>query len=394
MKILHVVSHLPPDKIGGVGQGLWRLHRHMLQAGHESTVITAGTTHGDPTVHRIAKSPAGFVFALRKEARRAREYDVVHCRHGDALPLLLAMKIHRVRTPVLATLHVSHRDMGEAYRPYKLDGRVFGRGWASWKYRNIIARIHRFSDYLVRCVADETSFISRDGAIANLGLKKGSTAPVVYNAVPDRSVTRVDVLPPPTELLYVGTFSHRKRVLALPLILRHVRASVPSARLRLIGGVLDDHPELRSLFNALGLKDSVVCQGRLPSDDIGPFYLASKVLVVPSACEGLPTVILEAYRHGLPCVASRVSGHPEVVADGSSGFLVDRDDPSQMARRCVQILTDPDLQARMGAAARAIVDERFTLERQMSEYLKLYRKLCDRRHRTSCPSAMLAGANH
>jgi glycosyltransferase involved in cell wall biosynthesis len=83
-------------------------------------------------------------------------------------------------------------------------------------------------------------------------------------------------------------------------------------------------------------------------------------------------VILEAQRCGLPCVATRVSGHPEVIEDGVNGYLVDPDDPSQMAERCAELLGDESRRSDFAAAGRRVVAERFGLERQCAGYLDLY----------------------
>jgi glycosyltransferase involved in cell wall biosynthesis len=142
-----------------------------------------------------------------------------------------------------------------------------------------------------------------------------------------------------------------------------------------VGFELACSPELARLFAELGLSEAVLCEGILPSERVRPFYRAARVLVVPSAYEGLPMVVLEALQCGLPCVATRVSGHPEAIEEGESGFLVDPDDPEQLAERCLRILADPGLARRMGEAGRARVAERFGLARQLSQYLELYQRL-------------------
>ena len=86
-------------------------------------------------------------------------------------------------------------------------------------------------------------------------------------------------------------------------------------------------------------------------------------------------VILEALRCGLSCVATRVSGHPEVIEDAVNGFLVDPDDPIQMAERCTRLLDDNKLRSDFAAAGRRVVAERFSIERQCASYLGVYREM-------------------
>ncbi len=372
-----MVGYYPPERMGGVGEVVAHLHGALLAAGHDSFVLTRGRARGEPRVERIALSPAGFALRLAGSGARARQADLVHCHHGDALLLLLALRLARARTPVLATFHVDHRGMGEAHRPYALGGRRFGTGLSGWLYRTLLARLHRASDAAALRLADAASFISRSTARDVLGPERGGRAKVVYNALPELPDPdpRAGPAAEPVELLYVGTDGPRKRVLALPFVLERVRRALPRARLRLVGVELARSPELLRLFAERGLGEAVVCEGVVPSERVRAFYRAAGVLLVPSAYEGLPMVVLEALQCGLPCVATRVSGHPEVIEDGSSGFLVPPDDPEQMAERCLQLLAAPGLARRLGQAGRARVAERFGLARQLEEYLEIYRQL-------------------
>ncbi len=61
LRVLHVVPYFPPDRMGGVGEVVAHLHRGLLAEGHDSVVLTGGTSHQDPRVIRIASTPTGFV---------------------------------------------------------------------------------------------------------------------------------------------------------------------------------------------------------------------------------------------------------------------------------------------------------------------------------------------
>ncbi|MCH2173231.1 glycosyltransferase family 4 protein [Myxococcota bacterium] len=384
MKVLHVVAYFPPDRLGGVGEVVGHLHAELLRSGHESQVLTTGSRSGERDVKRIARGAVAFVLTLAQYATRVRDFDLVHCHHGDALLMLLAMRIRGIRTPVLATYHVGHRGMANAHRPYTLhfdEGgppRRFGTGWRGLVYRHGLARVHRFTDWAVRKLADRASFISRSGALDVLGEVRGARAPVVHNAVPvpvDGWKLDAENDPELTDLLYVGTDGPRKRVYALPFVLESLRRDHPEACLRIVGVDEKRSPELAALFAERGLADAVRWEGVQPSEAVVPFYRASRVLVVPSIYEGLPMVILEAQSWGLPCVATRVSGHPEVIEDGVNGFLVEPDAPDRMAARCSMLLQDEALRSTMSRAARSVVEQRFGLERQCNGYLELYRRL-------------------
>jgi len=383
MRVLHIVAYFPPDRMGGVGEVVAHLHAALRGNGHVSHVFTTGTSADDPTVERVAVSPSRFLLALARRAGRARNFELVHCHHGDALLMLLAMRALGIRTPVLATFHVGHRGMAAAHRPFVLSGlgaassaRRFSTGRAGFVYRIAVSRFHRFTDRCTRGLADAVSFISRSAARDVLGGDAGERARVIYNGVPES-----DPLPaqgneiPLIELLYVGTDGPRKRVAALPFVLAAVRRDHPAAKLRIVGLEAGAAPDLAALFGELGLGDAVVFEGRHKSVDVERFYRAARVLVVPSIYEGLPMVILEALRCGLPCVATRVSGLPEVVEDGVNGFLVEPDRPELLAERCSRLLADRALRDRFSGEGRAVVASRFGVARQCDEYQALYAQI-------------------
>jgi glycosyltransferase involved in cell wall biosynthesis len=82
--------------------------------------------------------------------------------------------------------------------------------------------------------------------------------------------------------------------------------------------------EYREMVKEMRLEDKVLFVGWCDRMDL--LYGMSDVLVLPSEGEGLPGVIMEAMTHGLPCVASRIPCIPELVEDGRTGYLCDKDD--------------------------------------------------------------------
>lgn len=372
--VLHVVSYFPPDRMGGVGEVVATLHRGLLQAGHRSRVVTTGHSSDDPTVLRVATSTAGFALRSARALALARAADVVHVHHGEAFGLLAAMRLARVETPVVLTLHVDVAAMARASRPYRIGGRALGlRSARDAASQAIVMPVRALLDRAALAMADHVTFICQSAARDTLGDEAAGEATVIYNGLPDRPLDDA-VQPPFCDLLYVGTNVTRKRVAALPLVLANLRRLRPGATLRIVGFGAGDNPEIVALAHALGVHDAICFEGPKRSEALGAYYRAAGVLVVPSAYEGLPMVILEAFRDGLPCVATRVSGHPEVVTDGVNGRLVPVDDPEAMAVAAAALLDDADTRQRMSAAARRTQAERFTAARQLEAYLALYRQ--------------------
>ncbi len=371
MRVLHFVPYYPPERVGGVGRFAAVLHQGLRKRGVESAVVTRGRGAASDGVHRIAFGRWGWFFGCLRYAHAAARCDVVHCQSGEALPVMLAVRLWPGRrAQILATFHVGHRGLAAAERPYLLEGRRFGRRAGS----SLRARLHGWADALALRLADATNAISRATARDLLGPVRGDAMAVLYNPLPPVADTTAEPASP-VELFYAGIASHRKRVMALPFVLRTVREQLPTARLRMAGFRREDTPELVALFDELGLRDAIEYAGVLSPEELPRLHRAARLLVVPSAYEGLPYVIVEALREGTPVVATSVSGHPEVIEDGVNGRLVPADDPRALAAACVALLRDPEACARMGEAGRRSVAERFDAERQIDAYVDYYRAL-------------------
>ncbi len=131
--------------------------------------------------------------------------------------------------------------------------------------------------------------------------------------------------------------------------------------------------ELESRVAELGLAGRVVLPGFRA--DLDSLIGGADVVVLPSYTEGLPNVALEASAAGVPVVATAVGGTPEAVADGVNGFLVPSGSASALATKIGELLRDPLLRSRFGAAGRARMRDLFTFEAQAAAYLRLLHTL-------------------
>ncbi len=107
-------------------------------------------------------------------------------------------------------------------------------------------------------------------------------------------------------------------------------------------------------------------------DDIADVLAAADVVVLPSLSEGFPFVLLEALAMGCPVVASRVNGVPELIEDHKTGLLVPPRDPQALAAAIREILSDPTAASKMGAVGRAVVRERFTVDRMVADTTEIF----------------------
>jgi len=110
--------------------------------------------------------------------------------------------------------------------------------------------------------------------------------------------------------------------------------------------------EVAERATAHGLADHVLVRP-FTGLGAGPALAAFDIYVLPSTFEPFGIGLLEGMAAGLPTVATRVGGMPEIVRDGETGYLVEPADPTALADALQPLVTDPDLRQRMGSAGRA-----------------------------------------
>jgi glycosyltransferase involved in cell wall biosynthesis len=132
----------------------------------------------------------------------------------------------------------------------------------------------------------------------------------------------------------------------------------------------DQEAALRSQADRLGLGDRLRMLGGLPQHKVAQIVAQSAVFAAPCVVgadgnrDGLPTVLLEAMAIGTPCVATLVTGIPEVVEHEVTGLLVPVRDPAALASALARVLDDPDLRVGLAKAARVLVETQFDARRQ------------------------------
>lgn len=145
--------------------------------------------------------------------------------------------------------------------------------------------------------------------------------------------------------------------------------AVPDARFLLLGRGKEENA-LRDKVRSMGIDPYVLFAGF--RRDIHRYYDIMDVSALTSFSEGLSITLLESMRCGIPVVATRVGGNPEVVVDGVTGYLVPSGDVSSFASRTTELLLDRGLRSRMGEEARRRVGRHFLLQDVASRYLEIY----------------------
>jgi colanic acid/amylovoran biosynthesis glycosyltransferase len=166
----------------------------------------------------------------------------------------------------------------------------------------------------------------------------------------------------PLRLLNVARLAPVKGHTVLLDALAEIRGRGVDATLDVVGGG-PLREELAEHARRVGVADAVTWHGPLAHDRVAELYSAADVFCLPSFAEGLPVVLLEAMAAGLPVVATRITGVPEVVTDGHDGLLVAPGRADLVVGAIERLAGDPGLRVSLGANARATVSERYALER-------------------------------
>ena len=125
-------------------------------------------------------------------------------------------------------------------------------------------------------------------------------------------------------------------------------------------------PALKRQAAQAGIATRIEWRGALPQDEVLRLYREADLFVLPSRVagngdrDGLPNVLMEAQSQGLACISTRVSGIPELIADGETGVLVPSGDTSALARAIENLLADSAARARVGEAGCARITAHFS----------------------------------
>ncbi len=188
----------------------------------------------------------------------------------------------------------------------------------------------------------------------------------IFNGAVPMQVSRSEAQRP--IVFYFGSLIRKKGVLELPQIFKKVQQRVPNAEFWLAGNDSTDVFEgisTKSMLETAFEKDAVsnvIFRGTLSATEITEILAQASVCVFPSFAEALPMAWMEAMFQEKAIVASDIGWATEMIASGDEGYLVDPKNHSEFAYRICELLENPDLRARFGAAARKAALEKFDIQ--------------------------------
>ncbi len=159
-----------------------------------------------------------------------------------------------------------------------------------------------------------------------------------------------------------------------------VAVRFPQARFLIVGGACaepEHRVELVKRTAELNLNGKVIFTGA--RDDVPRIMREVDISVLPSLSESFSNSLLESMAEGVPVVATRVGGNPEMITEGVTGILIPPRDSAALARAMTALIESPELARRLGEAAREKVVREYSLERLMQRTEDLYTSLLERR---------------
>ena len=346
MRVLFAHNLAPWDPRSGGGQRVQHQVATALAArGHEVRALFLGADMWTPVStryrwHAVPEHPRllNNVAALARATERlCAEWmpDAAFLSSPESLGVLARLP---QRTGVLATSH--HPSPPPLPRPGWRLGKALteARRLQPFFYeRTVLRRAHRRS---------AVSFYGRAVLIERGYLEPGAQVRVIHNALDDDWLQgRRPRIGPDEEdgFLFVGRMDHQK---GIDLLLQAYAAARPDWPLTLIGDGAD-RVGLEALAGTLGLTDRVVFLGYRDRIAVRRAMERAGALVAPSRAENYPMVLLEAMAVGLPVLATRVGGVPEMIAHGESGILVEPEDVSALGEALTRMSRDSTLRQRL-----------------------------------------------
>jgi colanic acid/amylovoran biosynthesis glycosyltransferase len=212
----------------------------------------------------------------------------------------------------------------------------------------------------------------------------GASAELIYNGLDMRGLAFSGPGRETREIVAVGRLVEKKGFHVLVEACRLLRERGVGFTLRIIGAGPEE-AALRAQIARSGLSEVARLAGPRSQAEVLETMRGAALLAAPCVVgddgnrDGLPTVLLEAMAVGLPCVATDVTGIPELVVDGETGLIAPEGDPDALAERMAALLDDGALRARLARAGRARIERDFDIDANTARLRALFAEAAGRR---------------
>ncbi|WP_083965025.1 glycosyltransferase family 4 protein [Thermococcus sp. PK] len=284
-------------------------------------------------------------------ARKLEKPDIVHSHNlYETLPWILK------KVPTIFTLH------GIVWKEKMFKKSLYAKLWYYLYEKRLRAYHKKF-----------TKFVAISPYVLEELNSKGfdtSKAVVIENPVSEEFF-KVEKREEPV-ILYPATLIPLKNQLGFLKAISILEKELKDYRIIFAGGPKDKNYEikLRSLAKETNL--NVEFAGKVPYEKMLELYSRASIIALTSFQETTPMAVAEAMATGTPVIASRVGGIPYMIEDGETGFLVDPNNPKEIAEKLVTLLSDKHLRSKMGREGKKVAEERWKDEVIARKLLEMY----------------------
>jgi glycosyltransferase involved in cell wall biosynthesis len=187
---------------------------------------------------------------------------------------------------------------------------------------------------------------------------------------------RLGLSPTAPHISMIASLSRHKGHACFLRMARRIVDAMPDVRFSIVGGVTaekrDYADEVTALVSALKLNSHVKMWGYVDDPTARDIMAASDLFVLPTKEEGFGLVVAEAQACGVPVLTSNVPPLAEILEDGVTGYCLDSDDDKAFASIALRLLRDPAVRARMSAAGRTFVLDRFDVRPYADRLTQIY----------------------
>jgi len=332
MKIAILVSMFPPKWLGGAEVATQNIAKCLVRKGNEVHILTSR----DEGLPKESKEEGFFVHRIFYPKIRILGVILFWIKSLLYLKKINPEIIHSQGIQMAVPCFLAKKFLKKSYVVYCQGFDIY----LPWKFKRLISNsILKNAKVVIALTENMRSKVqeiyNREVFIIPNGIEPKRFGNLSKEAMRNKLGTKKEE----KNILFVGTLKSVKGVKYLIEAVGIVKEKVPEIKLLLVGDG-GERKNLEKLVEELNLENYVTFIGKIPNEEVPKYMMISDVFVLPSLSEGLPITILEAMASGLPIVATKVGGLPEIVRERENGFLVEPKNSKEIAEKVLYLLSN------------------------------------------------------